>query len=397
MSKDPSGSQVSSPPCPTEDPIERIILRSMNEGVITLECNGVVHTVNPAALSILGLAEDSLKGRHFRQVFGLDPENEDFTKVLRDAIDARSVSKRRDMPYRRGDGQVVDLAVSSAFLEVDACEPELQSVVVVFHDVTAFKSLERVKRRAVNHLSHEIKTPLAIAEASIASLIDRDRPRDESLKRLKRAQRNLERLSGLQAVVEEVLAPPRFRPVRLDARAFVEAILERVREEAKSRSVSLVPLVNLAETDRLDPYWLTATLNTLVKNAIENTPDGGAVTVSLEATGKGILMKVEDSGVGILIQDREFIFEGFLYTQSTENYSSKKPYEFNAGGKGLELLRLKVASESGLFDIWFESRRCEHLPTDRNECPGTVPSCPHVSGQDRCRETGGTTFFVLFP
>ncbi len=389
-------SGVTAPPCPAEDPIEKIILRSMNEGVITLECNGTVHTVNPAALRILGLSRDAIQGRNFQQFFGHDPANEEFTSIFREALEANSVSKRRETLFKRSDGQTVDLSVSSAFLEIDACEPELQSVVVVFRDITAFKSLERVKRRAVNHLSHELKTPLAIVEASIGSLMGRDLPPDQSLKRLKRAQRNLERLSAIQGVVEEIFNPPQFQPTLLDVAAFVDQVLADIRKAAAHRSVSLTSRVELRETDRLDPFWLKTTLDTLVKNAIENTPDRGAVIVSLEQTQSGILLKVKDSGVGILIQDQEFIFEGFLYTQSTEDYSSKRPYDFNAGGKGLELLRLKVLSESGRFDIWFESQRCEHLPTDRTECPGNASSCPHITGQEQCRDSSGTTFFVLF-
>lgn len=396
MSADPPELRATIPPCPAEDPIERIILRSMNEGVITLECNGLIHTVNPAALSILGLGEESVKGRDFRQVFATAPENEEFVNVFRNAIDARSVSKRLETVFKRQDGQVVDLAVSSAFLELDACEPELQSVVVVFHDITPFKSLERIKRRAVNHLSHEIKTPLAIAEASIASLIDRERPRDEALKRLIRARRNLDRLNAIQSVVEEIFNPPLYKAELLDARSFVETGLNRIREEAGHRTVSLVSLVEIHQTDRLDPLWLKACLRTLVKNAIENTPDGGTVTVSLKEKDSGILLSVEDTGRGILQQDREFIFEGFVYTQSTEDYSSKKPFDFNAGGKGLELLRLKVVSEAGLFDIWFETRRCEHLPTDRDECPGTIVACAGASAREPCQHAGGTTFHVLF-
>ena len=52
-----------------EEPIEKTILRSMNEGVITVECNGDIHTANPAALRILGFEERELVGRKFDSVF----------------------------------------------------------------------------------------------------------------------------------------------------------------------------------------------------------------------------------------------------------------------------------------------------------------------------------------
>src|SRR4030042_5794098 len=64
------------------DAIEKIILRSMNEGVITLECTGDIYTVNPAALRILGFREEELKGRKFAEVFLNDPANDKFTDLF---------------------------------------------------------------------------------------------------------------------------------------------------------------------------------------------------------------------------------------------------------------------------------------------------------------------------
>lgn len=382
---------------PADEPIEKIILRSMNEGVVILECNGIIHTVNPAAERILGLREEDLKGKTIDSLFGEVPENQEFSGIFRDAIQAKARSERRETPFKRRDGQVVDLSVTSAFLAVDVCEPSLQSVMVVFRDITAFKSLERVKRRAVNHLSHELKTPLAIARASVAGLIEKELPRDQCLKRLKRAQRNLERLSNIQMIVEEVLNPPVFKARRIDAAVVIEGLLQEIRLAAAHRSVLLRSAVQLEDSACIDPALLRTVIKALVKNAIENTPDGGDVLVSLKRTQDGLLLEISDSGVGILVQDQEFIFEGFLYTQATEDYSSKTPFDFGAGGKGLELLRLKVLSETGYFDIGFESRRCASIPTDPNHCPGSVSTCPPGRSGDECRAAGGTTFWVLFP
>ena len=89
-------------------------------------------------------------------------------------------------------------------------------------------------------------------------------------------------------------------------------------------------------------------------------------------------------------------FQGFHHTQATDDYSSKRPFAFNAGGKGLELLRLKVLSELHYFDISFESARCVYLPMHEDHCPGDVAACPHVRTPEECAGSGGTTFAVLF-
>ncbi len=142
-----------------------------------------------------------------------------------------------------------------------------------------------------------------------------------------------------------------------------------MRKAASHRSVSLISDLFPVRTDLVDKRTLSIILETLVKNAVENTPDEGTITISLQETHAGISLQVKDEGVGIPLADQSFIFEGFHHTQATDEYSSKEPFDFNAGGKGLELLRLKILSETGLFEISFESRRCRYIPTSRDHCP----------------------------
>jgi PAS domain S-box-containing protein len=379
-----------------EDFIEKTILRSMNEGVITLECSGIIHTMNPAVTRILGFKEGQLRGHDFETALPNDPENEPFKEIFRQGLQDKYHIERKDVRFKRPDGQVVDLSVTSSSLQVDQCQPALQSVVVVFRDITAFKSLERMRMRAVNHLSHELRTPLAIINASVENLEGNCLTGEKSANSLHRIERNLERLVNIQSVVEEILDPPPFKPCAFPVVSFIEETLESLRQQASHRCVSLISRLEPLETDRIDPEVLRIVLNTLVKNAIENTPDNGQVTISLTRVEAGILLQVEDTGVGITLQDEEFIFEGFHCTQRTDEYSSKKPFDFDAGGKGLELLRLKVLSESGYFDIRFETRRCTYIPTNTDHCPGGISACAHVKDLHNCRQAGGTTFSVLF-
>ncbi|HTY22213.1 MAG TPA: PAS domain S-box protein [Desulfomonilaceae bacterium] len=381
---------------PGQDFIERMILRSMNEGVITLECNGSIHLINPAAERILGYGESELKGNNFETALSQDPENQEFKEIIRQAIQNNYQTERKDVRFRRTDGQTIDLSVTSSSLQIDECLPAIENVVVVFRDITAFKSLERMKRRAINHLSHELRTPLAIIQASLERLNKANLDPQKHLQVLERIQRNLERLTDIQDIVEEILDPPPFEPKRFPVAPYIEEVLDKIRNQAVHRSVALISSLDPVDTDLIDPQILEMILNTLVKNAIENTPDGKEVIVSLSTVDSGVLLQVQDKGVGVTIQDQEFIFEGFHNTQPTDEYSSKRPFDFNAGGKGLELLRLKVLSESGYFDIWFETGRCKHIPTDSDHCPGSVSECSYVTGPEQCQEPGGTTFSILF-
>jgi two-component system phosphate regulon sensor histidine kinase PhoR len=289
-------------------------------------------------------------------------------------------------------GGIFDLRVSPLRDE----QGKLFGSVHVARDITAVKSMERSRRRAVHHLSHELKTPLAIMKASFKNLADPDLTWEAKESNLQRIRRSLQRLNEIQRIVQEIVEPREYRPRAFPITSTVHKILDDVRSKMPHRSVSLVTRLGNFETDAIDPDILRDVLSTLVKNSVENTPDGGEVIISLSESPSGILLQVEDSGVGIAPSDREFLFKAFHPTQDAEEYATRSPFDFDAGGKGLELMRLKILSEDGHFDISFDSRRCRHLSTDNAPCPGNLSECPHVDSRQDCKQAGGTVFSVLF-
>jgi len=135
----------------------------------------------------------------------------------------------------------------------------------------------------------------------------------------------------------------------------------------------------------------------LIKNAVENTPDEGRIEVAVQKKGEGALLLVHDYGVGIPEEARRRIFEGFFSTRDTMAYSSKRPFDFNAGGKGADLLRMKIFSERYHFQIDMASIRCKHLPGETDVCPGRISRCPFCSRVEDCHKTAGTIFSLYFP
>jgi PAS domain S-box-containing protein len=263
-------------------------------------------------------------------------------------------------------------------------------------DLTAFKSLERARRLAVHHLAHELNTPMAVIQASLKRLVDASAPMCEQQQRIERVTRNLQRLKEIQKAVADIVAPPRYTPRAFSVNASVETIVREMGMQSAHRSTVLTTCVNFSECDTLDPDIFSDALQALVKNAIENTPDEGEITIRFSESDEGLLLEVEDTGVGIPPRDEAFIFDAFHHTQNTATYSTKQPFDFNAGGKGLELMRLRMLSESSFFTIGFRSRRCCHLLSPGDNCPGRVSACAHVSCPEDCRGAGGTTFTVLF-
>jgi hypothetical protein len=134
----------------------------------------------------------------------------------------------------------------------------------------------------------------------------------------------------------------------------------------------------------------------LVKNAIENTPDQGRVRVAVRSGEKGPVFEVQDTGVGVTAEKQQLIFNHYFATGDAMSYASKAPYDFNAGGKGFDLLRIAIFSERYQFDTKMISHRCGHIPLDSDLCPGAIDRCRHCAYSADCEASGGTTMQIRF-
>ncbi|HKJ97389.1 MAG TPA: GAF domain-containing protein [Desulfotignum sp.] len=305
------------------------------------------------------------------------------------------------------------------------------------------KSLNAAKDKMISHLSHELKTPVAVLLSSIKILSRRleSLPQETWQPTLERMQRNLKRLIGIENEVYDIVEKKSFshKPVYTlifdQCKDVIEALIaretgetgvtEKVRKKlddifstrdlevkqvhldsfvaqrmtetrplfnhrdvAVETSLSSVPPIRIP----IDP--LQKVVDGLIRNAIENTPDGGHIHVRVQDTAKGVEFIVQDRGIGLTPEAQKRIFEGFFTTQETLQYSSGQPYDFNAGGKGADLLRMKIFSERYHFKISMTSRRCSRLPGDTDVCPGSIEGCSRLPGPP-C--DGYTRVSVLFP
>ena len=307
------------------------------------------------------------------------------------------------------------------------------------------RGLNRAKEQVIHHLSHELKTPLSVLSASLR-LLEKRLPKGEdgaADRVVVRAQRNLQRLLDMQYEIGDMLREQDYRAhgmlsFLLDASLDMLVTLAEtepgqtrapdVIQEAIDREFghTEIPCVDLA-LDRLVESHLAVLkprfahrdirldlrlepvaavlipaevmekiVEGLVKNAIENTPDGGRVTVVVRAGSKGPVFEVRDTGVGLTAEKQRLIFNHYFAPGDTLSYASKAPYDFNAGGKGIDLLRITIFSERYRFDTKMISRRCRYIPADSDLCPGAVDRCGHCTHPADCDESGGTTMQIRF-
>ncbi|MGC8605282.1 MAG: sensor histidine kinase, partial [Desulfomonilaceae bacterium] len=184
----------------------------------------------------------------------------------------------------------------------------------------------------------------------------------------------------------------------IDMAEFGLSVRQFIRNKVDEQNRKVLLNFDLESGKLLIPtHVLQAIMEGLIRNAIEATPDGNRVDVIGRLKGDRYFLKVKDTGVGIPDKDKEFIFEGFYPVQDTENYSSRRPYSFNAGGKGIDLLRIRMFSELYGFRLSFSSKRCPHLMEQGVESPDVVESCANCKKTSECGENGGSEFVVDFP
>lgn len=276
--------------------------------------------------------------------------------------------------------------------------------------------LNKVKSKALDHLSHELKTPLSVIRGKINLLkkkLPTEPPSASAAPLFETLERNLNRILAIQEETDIIIRSyhelergisPDAVDKGVSTRAestpllpFAVQLLEKVKERAAHRDIRFQLDLALDHYVVVDPAILGNILVGLLKNAVENTPDEGTIRILSERKDDRILLKVQDFGIGITEENQKSIFDGLFHTQETDLYTSRKPYDFNAGGKGLDLLKMKVYGQAFGFDLSVESRRCVHLPTDRDTCPGRISACPYCKKSGDCLSSGETTFCVSFP
>ncbi|GJL62453.1 MAG: hypothetical protein NPIRA04_11070 [Nitrospirales bacterium] len=320
------------------------ILDSMVEGVMALDAQGRIVVANPSVRRILNFTQDQLEEYSLLEVV----RNRELADLV-EWCQSLNLSERctREvvlaMPQRR-------------VLEVNAMPLALanqqRGLVLVLHDITELRRLEKVRAEFVANVSHELRTPLTAIKGYLETLLDEVSPNPEMYRRfLSVALTHADRLGRL---VNDLMNLSDIETGKITLKRESVPLAEVVSEvagiyqnEATKKLVTILSLVSpdihvWADRDRLSQILIN-----LVDNAVKYTATAGEIKFStiVKTNTDHIVLRVQDTGQGIPPADLPRITERF--------YRVDKARSREEGGTGLGLAIVKhlVQVQGGTIQI----------------------------------------------
>ena len=324
------------------------VLGGMTEGVIAIDARRRLLFANEAAERLFGLGTDSV-GRLVAELIR-NPK-------VQEAVDAtlsRKIPHPIELEVAGPDSRPLVAPRTLALQGTPLPGSPNPGAVLVFHDVTDLRRLERMRQDFVANASHELKTPLAAIKAYTETLIDGALHDDEvNVRFLGQIDEQADRLNRL---ILDLLSLARlesgqdlFHHDPLPFSSTVHKIAETHRERARSRDLAFS--VDLPDSDawvRADEEALRQILDNLIDNAIKYTPEGGRIAITGVSEPGRVVVNVADSGIGIPRDDLPRVFERF--------YRVDKARSRELGGTGLGLSIVKHLVQSLGGQVAVESR-----------------------------------------
>lgn len=246
------------------------------------------------------------------------------------------------------------LEVSTIFI-IGEREEERLGTLVILHDVTREKMVERMKTEFVSLAAHQLRTPLSAIKWTLRMLLDGDLGgiTEEQKNFIEKTYVSNERMIAL---INDLLSVDRieggrylYKPILTDIELAVKFVINSYKEESEKRGIK----VEFKKTEKklplvlIDLEKMRLAIQNLFDNAMRYTRSDGKVTVSLKRVKKEIEVSIKDTGAGIPKDQQERVFTKFFRAANVMRMETE--------GSGLGLFITKNIIEAHGGKIWFES------------------------------------------
>ncbi len=331
------------------------LLNSLSDPVIAINLDGRVTSYNGAALALLN-TNSSLLGRPLRRLLPLRDEHQHQVDLLRLTDGLTTPLLRNDLVYSNSNRETINLELSISPINVPFQSKATDSgFIIIFRDITKEHSLEEQREEFVAVTSHELRTPIAIAEANLSTTllpqIMGDRVRLEPL--LKKAYENVlflaDLVNDLTTLARAEQAKLQIDLVAVEPAAMVQKLFDNYRHEALQKGLELkVKLGKHLKPVFTSEHMLYELLQNFMTNAIKYTAKGHITISAVPVHETSVVFAIADTGQGIATSDQKHLFEKFY---RAEDYRTRQ-----TRGTGLGLYISQKLAQRLNGKIWYNSQ-----------------------------------------
>ncbi len=322
---------------------------SMTDGVLVLNGQDKIEALNEAFKGIFGV--------RYRDIIGKTPIEAFRNIELQNALDRfkeTNVSVPQEIALGNGKRVILDVNIAS----IHGLPYEEEKTMIVFHDVTRLKKLEKMRVDFVANITHEIKTPLTAILGFIETLQEGALEEKETAKKfLQTIYRHANRLNrlveDLLTISDIELGETKFFFESVSLSGVVENVLPVIESKAIEKKLVIdkdipegLPLIR-ADRDRLSQILLN-----VLDNAVKFTPESGKVSITASDDKKGyVLVKISDTGIGVPEDEIPRLGERFYRVDRARSR------ELGGTGLGLSIVKHLLMAHEGKIEIESELGR----------------------------------------
>lgn len=321
------------------------IIDNIIDGLMVFDEQGKLSLINPSACKLFDKTEEEVSGKSIDE-FSNFPDLKNLFYLLGKEI--KEVFKK-ELEIRK------NLILEITSLPILEKEKKLGNLVII-HDITREKTIERMKTEFVSISAHQLRTPLSEINWTLEILSK------EKLGKLNEEQKEIikktsESNKRMLALVDDLLDVVKIEEGRrlyklelCDIKEIIHSVIESYQEIIKKKQIKFefnVPNKKLPKI-KIDAKKIALSVQNLLDNAIKYNAPGGIITINLNATKEEIEFSIQDTGIGISQEQQHHIFEKF--------FRGRNALKVETEGNGLGLFIVKNVIEAHDGKIWFESK-----------------------------------------
>ncbi len=320
--------------------LEAVFL-SMFEGVMVLDTSGSILLINEALKKFLKIEDDPSGRKPIEVIRNIQiQEIVDNTLLSAGGLVSKEISTL--LPEQK------ILLVHATSIKKDK---NIEGAVLVFHDVTDLRKLEKIRQEFVANVSHELRTPISSIKGYAETLLDgalKDKENAEDFLKIILADSN--RLANL---IDDLLNLSKIESGKLLVETkshkllpIVEKVISNLKGQIENKSVAIkIDIPEYVQNVMVNETRIKQVLFNLIDNAIKYNSPNGTITISAQEKNDFVKVDIADTGIGIPNEDLHRLFERFYRVDKARSR------ELGGTGLGLSIVKHIIQAHNGEVSV----------------------------------------------